>query len=297
MDRLEHLALFIRINEKGGIASAGRDFGLTAATASDRLAALEKHYGAKLLNRTTRAISLTEEGKVLLDKAKFIVSEADDLEAQIKYGVERLSGTIRISAPNDLGCKRIAPLLDIFMDTHPDVNLELSLGDGYDDLVGRGVDLAIRLGALRDSSLRVRKLGDNRRVICASPSYLERYGIPTHPDSLEHHNCLTMKLGEVLDREWVFKVNGRNKAYMVSGNRTANSGALVRDWCIDGRGLALKSIWDVTDDLHSGKLVEVLSEYAQDSQTGLQIVYPGGMNTPRRIRACIDFLVSAFESK
>lgn len=190
MDRLDTLAFFIRIVEKRGVAAAGRDFGMSPATASDRLAALEAHYGAKFLHRTTRSISLTDAGRLLLERARTLVTEAEDLDAQIKYGVDQLSGRIRISAPHDLGEHHIVPLIDKFIDRHPQVAIELVLADGYVDIVGQGLDMAIRFGALKDSTLVARKVGDNRRVICAAPSYIDQYGLPETPDKLEEHNCL-----------------------------------------------------------------------------------------------------------
>ncbi|SIS91899.1 LysR substrate binding domain-containing protein [Phaeovulum vinaykumarii] len=178
------------------------------------------------------------------------------------------------------------------MDLHPDVTVELVLSDGYVDIVGQGLDLAIRFGALKNSSLMVRKLGDNRRVICAAPSYIEKHGCPGTPDDLAVHNCLVMQFGPVIDREWSFVIDGKKCDIMVSGNRTANSGAQIRRWCLDSRGIALKSIWDVRDDLESGRLVELLKDFAPESQSALQIVYSRGSGSVSRIRAFIEFLVA-----
>ena len=290
MDRLDALSFFVRVVEKRGVAAAGRDFGMSPATASDRLAALEAHYGATLLHRTTRSISLTDQGRVLYERARGLLEEANDLEAQIKLGVERLSGRIRVSAPCDLGERRIVPVIDEFMQLHPETAVELVLADGYIDIVGQGLDLAIRFGALKDSSLIVRKLGDNRRVICAAPSYIETYGAPQHPDDLVSHNCLIMQFGQIIDREWSFMINGRLCDVSVSGNRIANSGAQVRRWCLAGQGIALKSIWDVRDNLESGALVELLKDFAPPSESALQILFPRAAYPVRRVRAFIEFL-------
>lgn len=291
MDRLDALSFFIRVVEKRGVAAAGRDFGMSPATASDRLAALEAHYGATLLHRTTRSISLTDQGRVLYGRARGLLEEANDLEAQIKLGVERLSGRIRVSAPCDLGARRIAPLVDTFLEQHPETSIELMLTDGYVDLASEGLDLAIRFGALSDSSLMARKIGDNRRVICAAPSYLDQHGRPEHPDELGGHNCLVMQFARVIDREWSFVVDGKRHDVLVAGNRTANTGAQVRRWCLDGRGIALKSIWDVGQDLEQGRLVELLEGFAPQSHSALQIVYNRGSGDIRRVRAFIDYLV------
>lgn len=291
---LDNLALFLQIVEKGGLAVAGREMGLSPATVSERLAALETYYGATLLNRTTRAISLTDEGRMLVDGARRLLSEAEELEARIRLGVARISGPIRLSATVDLGRARIAPLIDSFLAEHPEVSVDLILSDGYVDLVGQGLDLAIRYGMLVDSTLRVKKLADNRRVVCAAPGYLEVHGTPVHPADLLHHNCLLMRFGQNADREWPFMIEGKVATIAVQGNRIANDGGLVRDWCLAGHGLARKSAWDVEADLESGALVEVLPNFAVTS-TPLQIVYPAAQTMPRRIRLLIEHIESVFK--
>jgi DNA-binding transcriptional LysR family regulator len=290
MDRLENLALFVRIVEKRGVAAAGRDFGLSPATASERLAALEAYYGASLLHRTTRSISLTDAGKTVVERARILLAEADDLEARVKLGIDQLSGNIRISAPHDLGERRIAPLLDDFMDINAGISVELLLADGYVDIVGQGFDLAVRFGALRDSNLIARKLGPNRRVICASPAYLEARGVPRQPEELVDHNCLVMQFGQIVDREWSFLINNQHCKVSVSGNRIANSGIRVREWCLAGHGIALKSVWDVHEDLKSGRLVELLDAFSPDAQSSLQFLFPKSSRLVRRVRSLMDFL-------
>ncbi|WP_020592111.1 LysR family transcriptional regulator [Kiloniella laminariae] len=289
MDHLASLALFMRIVEKGGLAIAGRDFGLSPAAVTERLAALESHYKARLLNRTTRAISLTDEGRTLFEGARNLLSEATDLESRIRHGVAQLSGPIRLSAPIDLGRNRVAPLLDCFMEQHPEISVELCLSDGYIDLVAQGIDLALRFGSLKDSSLQAKKIGTNRRILCAAPAYLARFPQPEHPDDLSEHNCLLMRFGTTTDREWPFVINGKKKNYSVRGNRIANDGALVKHWCLEGHGLALKSLWDVEFHLKRGELVPLLESFSAP-ETTLQIVYPGGSTLPKRVRAMIDFL-------
>ncbi|MCK8462667.1 LysR family transcriptional regulator [Aliiroseovarius sp. S1339] len=286
---IENLKLFLKIVEKGGLAAAGREVGLSPATVTDRLATLEAHYGARLLTRTTRSISLTDEGGELVKGARRILAEADETEARIKLGVEKISGTIHISAPNDLGRSQIVPLLDRFMSEHSEIAVDLTLTDGYVDLVGQGIDLALRYGELSDSTMKSRKLGSNRRHICASPDYLKCNGVPAHPDDLAHHNCLIMRFGTSTDQDWAFVVDGKLRNFRVYGDRIANRGDLIRRWCLNGRGVALKSEWDVRHDLAAGNLVSVLGEYAP-SPSALQIVYPAGAVQPRRVRALMDYL-------
>jgi len=293
LNLIESLDLFIRIVERGGLATAGRDLGLSPAVVTERLSALEAHYGARLVNRTTRALSLTDEGRLLLDSARQLVSDANDIKARITLGVEQLSGTIRLSAPIDLGRNIISSVVDRFIETHPAVNIELYLSDGYVDLAGQGIDLAVRLGDLKDSSLNAVRLGTNRRIVCASPSYLKRHNTPQTPSDLSDHNCLLMRFGAGIDREWSFTELGIHRTVTVSGNRIANDGSLVRQWCLQGHGIALKSYWDIKDDLAKGLLQEILGEYAKPANS-LQVVYQGGKAIPKRIRALIDALIADF---
>ena len=294
MDRLKSLEFFIRLVEKKGIAAAGKDFGMSPATASDRLSSLEAHYGAKLINRTTRSISLTEEGKILLKGARDLVDEADNLESQIKFGVERLTGPIKISAPQDLGHSLLAPMLAAFSQIHPGIKIYLQNDDKRFDLVSNSIDLAIRMGTHHDSSLRQRKLGDNRRIVCASPDYLASHGTPNHPKQLADHNCLIMHWGDEIDRDWAFKINGRKKRIPVSGGLSSNSGLQVKKWCLDGQGLALKSIWDVRHHLRNGELVQVLQDYMHHEDSSVQVLFPGGGGPSQRIRVLIVYLADCF---
>lgn len=284
---LDNLALFLRIVEKGGLAAAGREIGLSPATVSERLAALERHYGATLLKRTTRAISLTDEGRLLVEGARRLLAEAEDLDGLVKHGAERISGPIRLSAPEDLGRRRIVPVIDAFLAEHPAVTVDLNLTDGYVDLVGQGLDFAIRHGVLADSSLRSIPLGENRRVVCAAPGYLARHGAPAHPHDLAQHDCILMRFGQNIDRRWPFLIAGRLERVSVQGRRIANDGGLVRQWCKQGHGVALKSIRDIEEDLATGALVELLKDYAAGS-TALQIVFPPSRVQPRRVRMLIE---------
>ncbi|MDB5726703.1 MAG: bacterial regulatory helix-turn-helix, lysR family protein, partial [Novosphingobium sp.] len=234
---LDNLALFLRIVEKGGMAVAGRELGLSPATVSERLAALEAYYGTRLLTRTTRAISLTEEGRLLVDGARRLLAEAGELESRVRLGSETISGPIRLSAPEDLGRRRIMPLVDDFLAAHKEVTIDLNLTDGYVDLVGQGVDLAVRHGTLADSSLRSKPIGENRRLVCAAPAYLHAHGTPQHPDELARHDCIVMRFGQNIDQEWPFRVDGQPYAVSVGGRRIANDGGLVRQWCKQGFGI------------------------------------------------------------
>lgn len=290
---LDGLKLFLTILEKGGLSAAGRELGLSPASVSERLAALEAYYGVALLTRTTRSLRVTEEGRLLAEGARRLLAEAEELESRIRLGVDKLSGPVRLSAPVDLGQHRIVPLLDRFLEAHPDVSVDLDLTDGVVDLVSQGMDFAVRYGALPDSGLKSRPLGQNRRVVCASPAYLQAHGTPQHPDDLIHHDCIVMRFGLHSDRAWTFHVNGQPHTVTVTGRRVANNGNLVREWCLSGHGLCRKSVWDVQADLDSGRLVEVLPDFAGE-QSAVQIVYAATRVQPRRVRALMDLIAQAF---
>jgi len=178
---------------------------------------------------------------------------------------------------------------------HAAVSVDLNLTDGYVDLVSQGMDFAIRHGSLADSTLKVRSLGEDRRIVCAAPSYVDEHGTPLHPEELRQHECLLMRFGQNIDRVWPFMINGKVQRIIVDGRRIANDGRLVRQWCKEGRGIALKSIRDIGAELKSGELVALLEEFAIGG-IPLQIVYPASAVQPVRVRALIDKIAQAFDS-
>jgi DNA-binding transcriptional LysR family regulator len=292
---LNNLTLFLQIIEKGSLVAAGRELGLSPTTVSERLAALEAHFGVVLLNRTTRAIWLTDEGRKLVEGAKLVLSELQDLEARIKLGAQTLSGPIRISAPCDLGQAIVSDEISRFISEHPSISFELLLSDGYVDVVGQGIDIALRFGAITDSSLRVMSLGMRRRLVCASPDYLQKFGTPKTPIDLLAHNCVVMRFGANLDNVWRFGSGEHQQLVTVQGNRVANDGALVRRWCLSGLGIVLKSELDVGPDIKAGNLIEVLGDFAAPSLP-LQMLFPPGKAQARRVLAFAEQLASTIQS-
>ncbi|WP_424973140.1 LysR family transcriptional regulator [Dinoroseobacter sp. S76] len=286
---LDNHRVFVIIAEKGSLVAAARETGLSTTTVSERLAALEAHYGVVLFNRTTRSISLTEEGRTLVDGAKSLLSEAADLDTRIRHGAKTLSGPIRISAPVDLGRSLISRAITTFTEANPAVSIELSLSDGYVDLVGQGFDLAVRFGKVTDSTLRVRSLGRFQRLVCAAPAYLARHGAPSSPEDLRDHNCLVMRFGDNLDNAWEFGTGPKRQRVLVRGNRVVNDGWLIRSWALAGDGIILKSELDVAEDIHAGALVSLLAAHLPPP-TPLQVMFPPGRAQPRRVTAFADHL-------
>jgi len=286
---LTNIALFRTIVEKGSLSGAARELSLSPTTVSERLAALETHYGVVLLNRTTRSISLTEEGRTLIEGAKQVLGEIEDLETRIKQGAQTLSGLIRISAPSDLGRTIVTDEINRFLALHASISVELMLSDGYIDIVGQGFDIAVRFGAVTDSSLRIRSLGLKRRLVCASPGYVEKHGAPRTPDDLKDHNCLVMRFGINLDNVWRFGSDPARQIVTVRGDRVANDSALVRQWALDGHGVMYRSELDVGSDIEAGRLVELLADHAPPA-TPIQMLFPPSRAQPRRVRALAEQL-------
>jgi len=293
---LADLRLFLLIVEKSSMAAAAREFGLSPARVSERLAKLEHYYGVTLLTRTTRSVNLTEEGQKLIEGARNILSEAEDLETRIKLGSEKISGTIHISATIDFGLKRVMPILERFMQAHPDIEINLTLDDGNIDLIGQGVDMAFRFGNLTDSSMRQKRLGESRRIVCASPEYLEKMGKPNHPNDLMDHNCLLVKFGSYIDRHWQFMIDDEIKRVTVKSKRIANNSELTINWCRDGHGIVFKSIWDVGNDIKSGRLVELLQDFQMPLHP-FQLVFPPTAVKTRRVRMLVDYFAEEFNKQ
>lgn len=300
MDKLGDIDLFVRVIKSQGLAAAGREVGLSPARMTTRINGLEERYGVRLLNRTTRQISLTDEGREFYVACERILAEVEQAETSLQTGQTSFSGTLRITAPSDLGQQHIAPVLSTFVDKHPSIKPYLYLSDSVTDLVGDGFDLGIRFGTLEDSTLIARKLTSNHRVLCASPNYLKRKGIPTTPDELVQHDCLTMvRMAEPLTT-WHFQsINGK-RSISIKGARSSNDGAVIRRWAIEGAGIALKSYLDVATDLESKRLVTIMDNYQHDfSRIGasvgsdLHAIYPNRKFTPQRtiefIRALTEY--------
>jgi len=296
MSKIDNMALFVQVVKTGGLAAAGRQLGLSPASMTARVNALEQHYKTRLLNRTTRKISLTDAGQRFYNACLRVLAEVDEAEALLRNDNEGLSGNLRITATSDFGRQVVAPALTEFSYLNPNVIPYLHLSDGVINLVEHGFDLGIRFGNLPDSNLIVRRLANNHRVLVASPDYLERYGFPKDPDDLKQHRCLIMeRLGEQLN-EWRFHKGDDIFTIRISPSLVSNDGAIIRQWALAGSGIAYKSIWDVKNDIAAGKLQTILDDFVlgfqhnDNEKTGLQLVYPSRQYLPRQVAGFIDFL-------
>ncbi len=315
MDKLGDMDLFVRVVKNSGLAAAGREVGLSPASMSARINALEARYNTRLLNRSTRHVSVTETGQRFYEACLCILADVSEAESQILGNTELLSGSLRVTAPSDVGQLHIMPVLSKFVADNPEIRPYLHLTDGIVNITEEGFDCAIRYGDLPDSSLVARKITSNYRVLCASPEYLKRKGTPKNPQELHDHDCLTMTRGTEPLTHWYLKGDQSSgsglESIQIKAARSSNDGALVRRWAIEGSGIALKSYLEVTEDIKANRLVVVLEEYMPDFIKGesedkrseskrsgsadLHIIYPSRQYLPRRVKAFIEALIMYFD--
>lgn len=277
MVRLEDIQILLHTAQLGSLSAAARALDISPAVASAALKRLEGELGTHLLVRSTRSLRLTADGERYLEHAR---SALDALQAgaqALAAGRQTLQGQLSLSMPSDIGRQLLRPWLDVFLDEHPGVRLQLHISDRLADLYRMPVDVALRYGVPEDSSLvALPMLPDNRRLLCAAPSYLERHGWPEQPEDLAAHACLRLVLGDALHERWRFVRQGEWSTVMVSGRRNSDDGEIVRRWAVDGQGIAYKSRLDVLDDVRAGRLLPLLPDY-QTERAPLYLVCPHRM--------------------
>lgn len=288
MGQFRQISTFVEVVSKGSLSAAARAEGIAPAMIGRRLDALEARLGVKLLQRTTRKLALTNEGAAFLEDCQRILAELEDAESAVAERSARASGHLMISAPAGFGRQHVAPLLPSFLAEHRDVQCTLNLNDRVVDLIGEGVDVAIRIASLSDSNLVSVKLADNERVLVAAPSYLKRYGEPKTLADLSKHNCLAIS-SEGSQRGWTFRDAGKIVTLKVSGNMGCNDGQVLHDWALAGKGLAWRSMWEVGSEIESGQLQTVLDQYSAPGND-IYAVFAQRRHLPLRIRAFVDFL-------
>lgn len=289
MDRLKQIETFVAVASRGSLTAAAQAEGVAPAIIGRRMDALEERLGVKLLTRTTRRISLTHEGSAFLEDCQRLLAEFNDAEASVSAGGVKASGHLRITAPAGFGRRHVAPLVPGFLAQHPEVSLSLNLSDRIVDIVNEGVDCAVRVGDLPDSSLVSVRLADNRRLCVASPEYLARAGRPQHPSDLAQHECLTLSSDASQTRGWAFRVEGEVTHLRPRGRLDCSDGQVLHEWCLRGLGIAWRSTWEVQADIASGRLLPLLEDFAAPPN-GIFAVFPSARHLALRVRLWIDFL-------
>lgn len=262
MNTLRDFELFLLVADYGSLSAAARRLDITPAAASVALKRLEAEVGVQLFRRSTRSLRLTDEGQVFLEHCRQAMQLLADGRAAALTGSAALRGVLQLSIPSDFGRNVMLGWLDDFQALHPELTLRLLLSDRKADIFRQPVDLAFRYGKLPDSSLVALPVApDNRRVLVASPAYLERHGAPAHPDELVGHNCLCFLLGEQVHDRWRFFRDGLELSVQVRGNRISDDGDVARRWALAGQGIAYKSGLDVAADLQAGRLLRLCPEF------------------------------------
>jgi LysR family transcriptional regulator, transcriptional activator for dmlA len=289
-DAISELSFLVLVARHASLSAAARELNLTPPAVTKRLAQMEKRLGVRLLNRTTRSLSLTAEGELYVAHASRILSDIREMEEQVVSRGGAPKGLLRVNATLGFGRTTIAPLISRFAKAYPDVAVQLRLTDRPLDLVEEAFDLGIRFGALPDTRLSARKVMSNRRFLCAAPSYLKQFGEPQTLAELGAHRCILHRQNNDAPGVWRLTKGRKSESVKVGGTLSSNDGDVVLNWALDGHGILLRSEWDAKKYLDSGRLRQILKDYRPEP-ADLFVYYPSGRNMPVRLRAFIDFLV------
>lgn len=296
MDGLSDLSFFALVVKSGSMAAAAQDLGVTPPAVSKRLAAIEARLRVRLLNRTTRRMSLTPEGETYLAEGERIVSELEALEQKISGGSVIPQGLLRINSTLGFGRKHLTPQLSRFAKQYPAVEVQLHLSDRAVNLVEQAFDLAIRFGEQPDARITARKLADNRRFLCASPTYIAARGAPQSPRDLHNHSCIVLRENDEIFGSWHFRSGTRQETVKVRGPLSTNDGEAALAWALDGHGIILRSEWDVAPFLRSGRLRMLLPDWSAPP-ADIYILFPTKSHLQAKTRAMVDFMLDAFSDR
>jgi DNA-binding transcriptional LysR family regulator len=292
MDLLAGMRLFNRVADTGGFSVVARELGTTQPTVSRTIAALEAHLGARLLNRSSRAVTLTDDGKLFYTLAQRAIEATADAEGGVGRRRGLPSGLLRMGIPVAFGRLHIAPRIGGFLERYPDVSVELVMNDAFVDLVGEGLDLAIRVGDLSDPSLIAGRIGTTRRVTVASRDYLARRGVPATPADLEEHECIIYTRLATGNR-WHFEGRGGPITVDVRGRFSADNSEAVREAVLGGGGIAVVPVWLFTDEIDLDRVRILLTDF-EPKQLPIHAVYSSRRHVAAKVRAMIDFLTAEF---
>lgn len=289
MDRLTGLTIFAKVVELGGFSAAATQMGLSPSAVSKQIAQLEDRLGARLLNRTTRRISLTDAGSGFYERVRSVLAELEDAERTVLDSAEQPRGLLRVNMPQVFGAYHVEPFLPEFLAKHPEVTLEAISEDRFVNLVEEAIDVAVRVADLNDSSLIARRLAPNKRVVVASPAYLAAHGTPHRPEDLVGHNCLS-KHDQLPREEWRFERDGETVTVPIRGTLKANSLSMLKAAAVGGRGIIRVSVYTLVEELRSGQLVRLLQPF-EAKDPDVYAVYAASRHLSPKVRAFVDHLV------
>jgi DNA-binding transcriptional LysR family regulator len=294
------LGFFATLASCGSLSAAGRELGISTAAVSKRLSQMETRTGVSLITRSTRRMGLTPEGEVFVEHARRILGEIDDLNELLGQSQRAPQGLLRVNATLGFGRSHVAPIISRFAKKHPEVDVQLQLSVNPPPLTDDAYDVCIRFGEPPDGRVVARRIGENRRLLCAAPSYLETYGHPRVPHDLTRHNCIGIRQGDEAYGLWRLTTGTGSKARTESiktrGTLTTNDGEIAVNWALDGHGILMRAEWDIDRYLQSGRLVEVLKQYRTPS-ADIYAVYPQRHQLSTRVRAFVDALVEDLQKR
>lgn len=290
---IDELAALLALSREGSFEKAGRSIGRHSTIISKRISSLEARLGVRLVERTTRHVRLTEAGLRLSEQISNVQQLIEEAEHVASEGATEVRGRLRLALPAAMGRKWLAPLLPSFMRLHSRIELDVHFSEQFIDLIAEGVDVAVRIGSLRDSRLVMRRLGHHERILCASSSYLAEHGVPRTPADINHHNCLLFN-GFANFPEWRLSDGERAETVLARGNITSNDSPSLVEAAKEGLGILGAGDWLVSRELQDGSLVRVLPGWAFDIDSGIYLVRPSKAHTPAHVTAFCDWVVNVF---
>ncbi|MCO8165366.1 LysR family transcriptional regulator [Pseudomonas sp. 21LCFQ010] len=296
MNPVSELGFFTLLVKLGSLAATARELNLTPPAVSKRLAQMESRLGVRLLNRTTRSISLTAEGETYLVNAQRILGEIEEMERQVSSSRAAPKGLLRVNAPLGFGRTHVGPAVSSFAKRYPEVEVQLHLTDRPIHLPDDAIDVAVRFGELPDSRLIARKIASNRRLLCAAPEYLKACGTPETPRDLAQHTCIVLRQNESAFGSWRLSRGKHSESVKVRGNLSTNDGEVALNWALDGHGILMRAEWNLADHLRKGRLVEVLEEY-ETPPADIYAVYLERLNLSAKVSCFIEHLREYFQRR
>ena len=294
MDRVSDLEFFTRLVKQGSLAALARELGVTPPAVTARLAQLEKRLGVRLLNRTTRRLSVTHEGEIYLATGARLLEELEALEQAVSSSRGTPKGLLRVNATFGFGRRHIAPAIVEFARRYPEVEVQLELTDRSVNLADKAIDIGIWFGTVPDSRMVARKIVSNRRLLCASPDYLARAGVPHTPRDLQSHACIVLRESDAAYGTWHLSRGNKQETIKVRGPLSTNDGETGVLWALAGYGILMRSEWDVRTHIEAGRLVPVLTDWTLPV-ADVFAVYPERANLSAKVTAFIDFLTAWFQ--
>jgi DNA-binding transcriptional LysR family regulator len=293
------LGFLVALGGSASLSAAARDLGLSKAAVSKRLAQIEARAGVVLVIRTTRRMSLTPEGEAVVERARRILGEIEELDRMLVRSKVLPRGLLRINATLGFGRSHVAPVISRFVQTHPEVEVQLQLSVNPPPLTDDLFDVCIRFGEPPDTRVIARRIAPNRRLLCAAPAYLARHGQPQSPSELARHNCIGIRQGDEAYGTWRLSTGKgsrrRTETVKTRGNLTTNDGEIAVNWALDGHGILMRAEWDIERHLRSGRLVQVLPQW-ETPEADVYAVYPQRLQLSTRVRAFVDFVAQSFGS-